>query len=62
MTLGEYLNENMDIKNFCILMLEEDDSMITIECKDISEVSDDLLGCEFMEANMDDGILGIWVR
>ena len=62
MTLGEYLNENADIKNFCILMLEKDDSMTTIECKDVSEVGDELTKCEFMEANTDDGTLGIWVR
>ena len=36
--------------------------MTTIEYGDVSEVDHDLLHCEFMEANTDDGILGIWVR
>lgn len=62
MTLGEYLNKHKSIKNFCILMLEKDDSMTTIEYGDVSEVDKDLLHCEFMEANVDDGTLGIWVR
>ena len=62
MTLGEYLNENTDIKNFCILTLTDNDRTMVIEFRDVSEVLDNLLGCEFMEANTDDGTLGIWIR
>lgn len=63
MTLGEYLNENTDIKNFCILMLTDKDCEYkTIKFKNTKNVDKELMNCEFMEANEDDGILGIWIR
>lgn len=62
MTLGEYLNDNADIEDFCILILTEDDSVMSIECNNVEDVYEELLESEFMEANEDDGVLGIWVR
>lgn len=62
MTLKEFLNKNLDIGKCCILMFDENGEVLPIEYERTKDISIKLLKMDYMEHNIEDDLVEIWIR